>query len=110
MDEGVGVGCLLESIQRGMDMRIRSILGKLAVAVLAAMVMASVAHAQQEILIGYHGPLTGPASWVGLGGRDGALLALDEINAAGGVNGRKLRMISYTTLASLRKPRQWPRK
>ena len=76
-------------------MRIRSILGKLAVAVLAAMVMASVAHAQQEILIGYHGPLTGPASWVGLGGRDGALLAIDEINAAGGVNGRKIKMLAY---------------
>ncbi|MEY4100048.1 MAG: hypothetical protein RL300_1219 [Pseudomonadota bacterium] len=48
-----------------------------------------------EIVIGYHGPMTGPASWVGLGGRDGALLALDEINAAGGVNGRKIRMVVY---------------
>ena len=43
------------------------------------MVIASAAQAQQEILIGYHGPLTGPASWVSLGGRDGALLAIDEI-------------------------------
>jgi branched-chain amino acid transport system substrate-binding protein len=48
-----------------------------------------------EIVIGYHGPMTGPASWVGLGGRDGALLALDEINAAGGVNGRKIRLVAY---------------
>ena len=76
-----------------------SILGKLAGALLAATVIASSANAQQEILIGYHGPMTGPASWVGLGGRDGALLAIDEINAAGGVNGRKIRMISYDDAA-----------
>ena len=80
-------------------MNILSALGKLAGALAAATVFASVAHAQQEILIGYHGPMTGPASWVGLGGRDGALLALDEINAAGGVHGRKIRMISYDDAA-----------
>ena len=80
-------------------MNIRSIVGKLAGAIVAAAVVASSANAQQEILIGYHGPMTGPASWVGLGGRDGALLALDEINAAGGVNGRKIRMISYDDAA-----------
>ena len=49
--------------------------------------------ASGEIVIGLHGPMTGPASWVGLGARDGALLALEEINAAGGVNGRKIRLI-----------------
>ena len=59
-------------------MNVLSGLGKLAGALVAAMVIASVAQAQQEILIGYHGPLTGPASWIGLGGRDGALLAIDE--------------------------------
>ena len=53
------------------------------------------AHAAEDIVIGYHGPLTGPASWVGLGGRDGALMAVDEINAAGGINGRRVRMIAY---------------
>jgi len=52
-----------------------------------------------EILIGYHGPMTGSASWVGLGGRDGALLALDEINAAGGVLGRKIRLVTYDDAA-----------
>jgi len=70
-------------------------LAKLAGALAAALVITSLAHAQQEILIGYHGPMTGPASWVGLGGRDGALLAISEINAAGGVNGRPIKMISY---------------
>ena len=45
------------------------------------------------ILIGSHGPVTGPAAFLGLGGRDGAELAIGEINAAGGVHGRKLKMI-----------------
>ena len=80
-------------------MNILSGLGKLAGVLAAATVIASAAHAQQEILIGYHGPMTGPASWVGLGGRDGAQLAIDEINAGGGVNGRKIRMISYDDAA-----------
>ena len=39
--------------------------------------------ASGEILLGLHGPMTGPASWVGLGARDGTLLAIEEINAKG---------------------------
>lgn len=45
------------------------------------------------ILIGAYGPITGPAAFVGLGGRDGMNLAIKEINEAGGVNGRKLKVI-----------------
>ena len=62
---------------------------------LPAFAQAAPGVSDSEIVIGYHGPMTGPASWVGLGGRDGALLALDEINAAGGVNGRKIRLVIY---------------
>jgi branched-chain amino acid transport system substrate-binding protein len=46
-----------------------------------------------SIAIGAFGPITGPAAYIGLGGRDGANLAIKEINAAGGINGRKLSMI-----------------
>jgi branched-chain amino acid transport system substrate-binding protein len=60
-----------------------------------AVLLAPRAYAADDIVIGYHGPLTGPASWVGLGGRDGALMAIDEINKAGGINGRTIRMVSY---------------
>jgi branched-chain amino acid transport system substrate-binding protein len=42
------------------------------------------------VTIGAHGPITGPAAYIGLAGRDGMLLAIKEINAAGGVNGRKI--------------------
>ncbi len=44
----------------------------------------------QEVKIGIVVPLTGPVAVYGEGVRDGALLAIDEINAAGGVNGIKL--------------------
>jgi branched-chain amino acid transport system substrate-binding protein len=45
------------------------------------------------VLIGGYGPITGPATFLGLGARAGAELAIKEINEAGGVNGRKLKMI-----------------
>lgn len=79
-------------------MIIRRTLGQLTAAGAATLVGAR-ARAADQIVIGYHGPLTGPASWVGLGGRDGALLAIDEINRAGGINGRPIRMMSYDDAA-----------
>lgn len=45
-----------------------------------------------EIKIGVHLSLTGPASFVGQGSRVGLSLALAEINANGGINGRKLAL------------------
>lgn len=48
---------------------------------------------KDEILIGGVGPITGPAAYIGLGGRDGLAMAIKEINAAGGVNGRKFKLI-----------------
>lgn len=66
---------------------------------LASLVLAVPALAQQQgvspdsITIGAHGPITGPAAYVGLGGRDGMMLAIKEINAAGGIHGRKLQAV-----------------
>jgi branched-chain amino acid transport system substrate-binding protein len=45
-----------------------------------------------QILVGGFGPISGPASFIGLAGRDGAALAFKEINASGGVHGRKLQL------------------
>src|SRR6266487_461409 len=62
-------------------------------AVAALLAVALPVAAQQQgvtsdtITIGAHGPITGPAAYIGLAGRDGMLLAIKEINAAGGVNG-----------------------
>jgi branched-chain amino acid transport system substrate-binding protein len=49
--------------------------------------------AGDTITIGAHGPITGPAAYIGLAGRDGMLLAAKEINAAGGINGRKIAVV-----------------
>lgn len=46
-----------------------------------------------EIVIGTHQDLSGPVAALGVPLRDGMLLAVDEINAAGGIHGRKLRLI-----------------
>jgi branched-chain amino acid transport system substrate-binding protein len=49
--------------------------------------------APDTVTIGAFGPITGPAAYIGLAGRDGMLLAVKEINAAGGVNGRKIVVV-----------------
>ncbi|MGA8615617.1 MAG: ABC transporter substrate-binding protein [Xanthobacteraceae bacterium] len=45
-----------------------------------------------EISIGAIGALTGPLAFIGTPGRDSMAMAFDEINANGGVCGRKLRL------------------
>ena len=45
-----------------------------------------------EFVIGMSGPLTGPAAIYGTGVRNGAELAVEEINANGGLNGIKFRL------------------
>jgi branched-chain amino acid transport system substrate-binding protein len=47
---------------------------------------------EQEILIGALGPLTGATAFMGGPARDGMDLAIGQINAAGGINGRKLKL------------------
>jgi ABC-type branched-subunit amino acid transport system substrate-binding protein len=46
-----------------------------------------------EILLGTHQDLSGPVAALGTYLRDGLNLAIDDINAAGGVHGRKIRLI-----------------
>ena len=80
-----------------MNKRIRNTVAALFGAALALVSAGGAAQtpgvSNDTVLIGSHGPVTGPASFLGLGGRDGAELAISEINAAGGVHGRKLKMI-----------------
>jgi branched-chain amino acid transport system substrate-binding protein len=46
-----------------------------------------------EILIGALGQLSGPFAFIGVPGRDNMQLAIEKLNEAGPINGRKLRMI-----------------
>jgi ABC-type branched-subunit amino acid transport system substrate-binding protein len=47
-----------------------------------------------KILLGQVAALDGPAAALGQGMRDGLLAAFDEVNRAGGVNGRKIELLS----------------
>lgn len=48
--------------------------------------------AAATFVIGGSGPLTGPAAVYGIAVKNGAQIAVDEINAAGGVNGMQLEL------------------
>jgi branched-chain amino acid transport system substrate-binding protein len=48
----------------------------------------------ENLKIGFAGALSGPASFVGIEIKRGAEIAIDEINANGGVQGRKMVLIS----------------
>ena len=46
-----------------------------------------------EILIGALGQLNGPFAFIGVPGRDNMQITIDKLNAAGGINGRKLKLL-----------------
>jgi branched-chain amino acid transport system substrate-binding protein len=50
--------------------------------------------AQAEILIGAAGPITGRLAWIGEQMQRGAEMAVSDINAAGGVLGQQVRLIT----------------
>jgi len=50
--------------------------------------------AAEEILVGEYGSLTGNQATFGTSTHNAIMLAVDEINAAGGVNNRKIRVIT----------------
>src|SRR4029453_92045 len=56
----------------------------------AAMSRGALAQSSEPIMLGVSGPLTGPNAQYGAQWKQGFDLALDEIPAAGGINGRKL--------------------
>jgi branched-chain amino acid transport system substrate-binding protein len=68
--------------------------GLLAVAATLGL-LSTTAFAQQQPCIGNSVATTGPGSFGGLAIRMGAEIALDEINAKGGVLGKQLRLVQY---------------
>src|SRR5580698_7247305 len=59
--------------------------------------------AKEPILIGYLPALTGPSSSTGIGINRGVELGVQEINAAGGIDGRQIELI-------IRRPPSYPTK
>src|SRR3979411_2318174 len=80
----------MESHMRNISRR-SLVKGSLAAVVTGAAMSRSVlAQSSDPITLGVSGPLTGPNAQYGAQWKQGFDLALDEIHAAGGVNGRKL--------------------
>ena len=59
-----------------------------------AATMTTISQARADILIGDASPLTGPLSWVGEQYQRGTELAVEDLNAKGGVLGEQIRVIS----------------
>src|SRR5256884_7561584 len=71
-------------------------LGALSLMQLPAMAQTKVTNegiSANEIVIGTHQDLSGPIKVWGVPVSNGMKMAVEEINAAGGINGRKIRMI-----------------
>jgi branched-chain amino acid transport system substrate-binding protein len=66
-------------------------------AALASRICAPAIAASEPIRIGYLPALTGPSSSTGIGINRGTLLAVDEINKSGGINGRQIELIVRDT-------------
>lgn len=49
---------------------------------------------KEPIRVGFIGGLTGKLSAIGVGGRDGVTLAVEEINDKGGIEGQKLKLLT----------------
>lgn len=62
---------------------------------------ASVPEGKEPIVIGSIGSLTGADASFGVPIRDAIQLAIDEVNAAGGVNGRRVELLAYDTQGKL---------
>src|SRR5260221_8115917 len=79
---------VVEGVKRG-GTHMRKIYGTLAVAAVALMATRSFA----QIKIGVAGPMTGQNATFGEQMNRGATMAVGDINAAGGVNGKKLELV-----------------
>jgi branched-chain amino acid transport system substrate-binding protein len=56
----------------------------------------------QEILVGHYGSLTGSEATFGQSTSNGIKLAINDVNAAGGINGKKVRLVEYDTKGDAR--------
>src|SRR5882672_7583799 len=80
-------------------MRKSTVIKTLAIAAAAASLGTVSATAQTrgvtptEVLLGMHTDLSGPAATYGVSSSNGVKMRFDEVNEAGGVNGRKIKVI-----------------
>ncbi len=73
----------------------RSSMGALLAVVTAVLLVTAPALAQETIKIGFFAPITGPAAADGASAQHAVELAVKEVNAAGGIRGKKVELIVY---------------
>jgi branched-chain amino acid transport system substrate-binding protein len=78
-----------------MDRTVRKLGGALLALAAIALLLAGPAAAQETIKIGFFAPLTGPVAADGASARQSVELAVKEVNAAGGIMGKKVELIVY---------------
>ena len=79
-----------------MSLTRRQALASAAAAIASSVVKPAIA-AKEPIMIGYLPALTGPSSSTGIGINRGIQLAVQEINAAGGIDGRQIELVVRDT-------------
>src|SRR6201986_4912293 len=79
-----------------MSLTRRQALASAAAAVASTLAKPAIA-AKEPILVGYLPALTGPSSSTGIGINRGVQLAVQEINAAGGIDGRQIELVIRDT-------------
>lgn len=62
---------------------------------IASMTFAGNLEAAGKVMIGFHAPLTGFAASDGKSSSEGAKLAVEQINAGGGINGKMVELVIY---------------
>ncbi len=80
-----------------MSLTRRQALASAAAAAIATTVARPAIAAKEPILMGYLPALTGPSSSTGIGINRGVQLAVEELNAAGGIDGRQIELITRDT-------------
>ena len=65
------------------------------VAIVAAIGLSGPVEAADKVKIGFHAPLTGFAASDGKSASEGAKLAVEQINATGGINGKMVELVIY---------------
>jgi len=83
---------------------------KLLAGLAAALVAAGVAHAQEPIRIGAFLAVTGGAAFLGDPEQKTLQLYVEKLNAAGGVLGRKLQLVSYDSAGDAEKARTFTKR
>lgn len=61
--------------------------------IVSAVLFASGCSEKKPLKIGYLGSITGKHSDLGVAARDAAMLAIEQLNSQGGINGRKLELV-----------------